>query len=339
MQVVRPLIMGVVNVTPDSFSDGGRYLDHAAASPTGAASVGRGRRLGRRRAASPPGPGPSPCRSTRSCAGSCPWSRPWPPTASRCRSTPARPTWPGPRSPPGPAWSTTCRPRWPRSPPPAASRSWPCTCSATPAPCRTHPAYDDVVAEVRDFLVDRADAARAAGVAEVWIDPGIGFGKTLAHNLDLLANLDVLVATGYPVLVGTSRKAMLGTLAARADGAGAAVPPAGRPARGLGRHRGVGAAARARRWCGSTTWRRPCGRAAAHRGRRGCGGVKRRQGDLRRGSHEGQVGPGHHAPQLRVGAQGPAGRVRAARRLRRRTTAASAARRRSSGSASRASPT
>jgi dihydropteroate synthase len=88
------------------------------------------------------------------------------------------------------------------------------------------PAYADVVTEVRDHLVARADAARAAGVDDVYVDPGIGFGKTLAHNLDLLANLDVLVATGYPVLVGTSRKGMLGTLAARADAAGA-VPPAG----------------------------------------------------------------------------------------------------------------
>jgi dihydropteroate synthase len=51
----------------------------------------------------------------------------------------------------------------------------------------------------------------------VWIDPGIGFGKRLEHNLALLANLDELVATGFPVLVATSRKSMLGTLAARAD--------------------------------------------------------------------------------------------------------------------------
>jgi dihydropteroate synthase len=63
-------------------------------------------------------------------------------------------------------------------------------------------------------------------VAEVWIDPGIGFGKTLDHNLALLAHLDTLVATGYPVLVGTSRKAMLGTLAARAEPGGPrSVPP------------------------------------------------------------------------------------------------------------------
>src|SRR4029450_14108566 len=87
----------------------------------------------------------------------------------------------------------------------------------------------DVVTEVRDFLVERADAARAAGVREVWIDPGIGFGKTLDHNLDLLANLDVLVATGYPVLVGTSRKGMLGMRAARAEAGGAGPAPPDRP--------------------------------------------------------------------------------------------------------------
>ena len=60
----------------------------------------------------------------------------------------------------------------------------------------------------------------------MWIDPGYGFGKTLEHNLDLLANLDVLVATGYPVLIGTSRKSSLGRLMARADGT-EAVPAAG----------------------------------------------------------------------------------------------------------------
>jgi dihydropteroate synthase len=97
-----------------------------------------------------------------------------------------------------------------------------------PRTMQDQPVYDDVVVDVRDFLVERADAARAAGVADVWIDPGFGFGKTLAHNLDLLGNLDVLVATGYPVLVGTSRKAMLGTLAARADVGGSPPPTSDR---------------------------------------------------------------------------------------------------------------
>ena len=83
----------------------------------------------------------------------------------------------------------------------------------TPATMQADPRYDDVVGEVRAFLVERAEWAVAAGVTEVWIDPGIGFGKTPAHNLSLLRRVSVLVATGYPVLVGTSRKGFLGALA------------------------------------------------------------------------------------------------------------------------------
>jgi dihydropteroate synthase len=79
------------------------------------------------------------------------------------------------------------------------------------------PRYDDVVAEVREHLVPRAEAAVAAGVDEVWIDPGFGFGKDLHHNLALLAHLDELVATGFPVAMGISRKAFLGRLLAASD--------------------------------------------------------------------------------------------------------------------------
>ncbi len=78
------------------------------------------------------------------------------------------------------------------------------------------PRYDDVVAEVLAHLDDLAGRARAAGVGELWLDPGIGFGKTTAHNLALLAHLDDLVALaerhGAGVLVGTSRKRFLGEL-------------------------------------------------------------------------------------------------------------------------------
>jgi dihydropteroate synthase len=87
-----------------------------------------------------------------------------------------------------------------------------------PATMQDDPRYNDVVAEVRRDLVARADAASAAGVPEVWIDPGIGFGKTHDHNLRLLAHLDELVATGYPVLVGTSRKGFLGRILGTSDG-------------------------------------------------------------------------------------------------------------------------
>ena len=78
-----------------------------------------------------------------------------------------------------------------------------------PQTMQEHPTYDDVVTEVTEFLVTRATAARDAGVREVWIDPGIGFGKTGDHNLSLLKHLGVLVETGFPVLVGTSRKRFL----------------------------------------------------------------------------------------------------------------------------------
>jgi dihydropteroate synthase len=86
----------------------------------------------------------------------------------------------------------------------------------TPATMQSAPRYDDVVAEVRAYLVERAEAALAAGVPEVWIDPGIGFGKTIGHNLTLLRHLEDLVDTGHPVVVGTSRKGFLGTLTGEA---------------------------------------------------------------------------------------------------------------------------
>ncbi|MDP9420924.1 MAG: dihydropteroate synthase [Actinomycetota bacterium] len=81
-----------------------------------------------------------------------------------------------------------------------------------PRTMQLDPRYDDVVSEVRSFLLARAEQAGAAGVREVWIDPGIGFGKRLEHNLALVRCLDHLVDTGVPVLVGASRKGFLGAL-------------------------------------------------------------------------------------------------------------------------------
>ena len=90
-----------------------------------------------------------------------------------------------------------------------------------PRTMQHEPSYDDVVAEVEEFLRERAEVARRAGVPEIWIDPGIGFGKTFAHNWQLLAGLERLSAVGLPVAVGTSRKAFLGAAMGRADGADA----------------------------------------------------------------------------------------------------------------------
>ena len=88
----------------------------------------------------------------------------------------------------------------------------------SPQTMQTNPTYDSVVDEVLAFLVARAEAAVQAGVPQVWIDPGFGFGKTLEHNVALLAATDRFVATGFPVAIGTSRKSMLGALLAASDG-------------------------------------------------------------------------------------------------------------------------
>ena len=227
MQVSRQRIMGVVNVTPDSFSDGGRFLDHRAAIEHARTIVAQGADwvdVGG--------------ESTR------PRAEPVPVDEELRRVIPVVEA----LAADGVAVSIDTRKSAVARAAVAAGARMVNDVSATlaadaaaggaafvamhmlgdPRTMQDQPTYDDVVVHVRDYLVERADAARAAGVGEVWIDPGIGFGKTLEHNLDLLANLDVLVATGYPVLMGASRKAMLGALAARADPGGEPPPTSDR---------------------------------------------------------------------------------------------------------------
>jgi dihydropteroate synthase len=86
-----------------------------------------------------------------------------------------------------------------------------------PRTMQRDPTYDDVVDEVRAFLAERIDVAVAAGVAEerIWVDPGIGFGKTVEHNLALLRRLGELRELGRPIVIGTSRKSFLGGLTGR----------------------------------------------------------------------------------------------------------------------------
>jgi dihydropteroate synthase len=88
----------------------------------------------------------------------------------------------------------------------------------TPATMQDDPRYDDVVGEIRSFVLARAREASEGGVGEVWIDPGIGFGKTVDQNLSLLHHLPELAGQGFPLLVGTSRKTFLGRLAPGPDG-------------------------------------------------------------------------------------------------------------------------
>ncbi|MGH9139357.1 MAG: dihydropteroate synthase [Acidimicrobiales bacterium] len=213
-----PKVMGVVNVTPDSFSDGGRWCDHGAAIAHGLELVAEGADVidvgG---------------ESTR------PYADPVPVDEELRRVLPVVEA-----LAPQVRVSIDTRKRDGAEAAVAAGATIDNDVSASlgevaashgigfvamhmlgdPRTMQLDPRYDDVVADVRDFLVERAEHAAARGCPEVWIDPGIGFGKTLEHNLALLARLDILVETGFPVLVATSRKRMLGTLLARSDGLG-----------------------------------------------------------------------------------------------------------------------
>lgn len=87
----------------------------------------------------------------------------------------------------------------------------------TPRTMQEDPRYDDVVADVKSFLAERVEHAVDAGVAEerIWVDPGIGFGKTLDHNLELLRRLGELRDLGLPIIVGASRKRFIGAITGR----------------------------------------------------------------------------------------------------------------------------
>ena len=88
-----------------------------------------------------------------------------------------------------------------------------------PRTMQENPVYDDVVADVKAFLAGRVETAMAAGVAEerIWLDPGIGFGKTAEYNMELLRNIAELRELGRPLVIGTSRKSFIG----KVDGSGA----------------------------------------------------------------------------------------------------------------------
>lgn len=206
-------VMGIVNLTPDSFSDGGRLGSVAAAVAHGLTLVDQGADVldvgG---------------ESTR------PGADPVPVDVELDRVLPViaglRAAWSGPIS------IDTMKPEIARAAVGAGATIWNDVTALGQSPdslavaaelgcevvlmhmqgeprtMQAEPRYDDVVADVVAWLSDRAEVAVAAGVARehIWLDPGIGFGKTAAHNLELTARLDALVATGFPVLYGASRK-------------------------------------------------------------------------------------------------------------------------------------
>ncbi|CAM8659528.1 FolP Dihydropteroate synthase and related enzymes [Acidimicrobiia bacterium] len=218
-----PLVMGIVNVTPDSFSDGGRFLDPALAIAHGRTLVAEGASILDVGGESTR-PGAAPVDLEEELRRVIPVIEG---LAGECRIS-----------------VDTRKPEVARAAVKAgaslindvSAELWPVAAElgvgwvamhmqGEPATMQAEPHYDNVVAEVCRFLAERADAAKSGGVTEIWIDPGFGFGKTTEHNLELLAHLDQVVALGWPVLVGISRKAMLGRILAESDGVTDSVPP------------------------------------------------------------------------------------------------------------------
>jgi dihydropteroate synthase len=207
---MRALVMGVLNVTPDSFSDGGRWLDHDAAVAHGLEMAAEGADIVDVGGESTR-PGARPVPAEVELARVIPVIEA---LAPRVRvSVDTRKAVVAERAIEAGATLVNDVSASLHEVAAAGGVGWVAMhMRGTPETMQDDPHYDDVVGEVRDFLVERARRALDAGVPEVWIDPGIGFGKTLDHNLALLASLRELAATGFPVLVGASRKSFIGAL-------------------------------------------------------------------------------------------------------------------------------
>ena len=218
-RVDAPLVMGIVNATPDSFSDGGRFLDPAAAVE-----------LGRRLAAEGAGlldvggessrPGAEPVAAEEELRRAIPVVEGLVAAGERVSIDTTKASVAAAALEAGAELVNDVSAF--RAEPEvagivAAAGAGCCLVHmrGEPKTMQSDPRYDDVVSEVRSFLEERLAFAVSEGIAEerVWLDPGIGFGKRLEHNLELLRRLDEIVAIGRPVVIGTSRKTFLGTLA------------------------------------------------------------------------------------------------------------------------------
>jgi dihydropteroate synthase len=218
------LIMGVVNVTPDSFSDGGSYFDAGRALAHASTLIEEGADiLDIGGESSRPGSDPVSVEEElrrvvpvmRAMAGVCgvPLSidTTKPDVAEECLRLGARIVndIAGLRDPE--MVRVTVRHN---------ASAVIMHMRGTPKTMQSEPVYEDVIGEVKQFLAERVAAARAAGVRDISVDPGIGFGKTVAHNFEILRRLDEFQDIGCPVLVGPSRKAFLGSFQGQQDAIG-----------------------------------------------------------------------------------------------------------------------
>jgi dihydropteroate synthase len=204
--------MGVLNVTPDSFSDGGRFLDHAAAVEHGLAMVAEGAAVVDVGGESTR-PGAEPVPEAEELRRVIPVVEALAPRVRVSIDTTKRAVAEAAVAAGAGMVNDISASLWPVAA--EAGVAWVAMhMRGTPATMQSLTDYDndDVLGEVCAFLAERATAAAQAGVAEVWIDPGLGFAKTAEHNLVLLRRLRDIAALGFPVLVGASRKSFIGTL-------------------------------------------------------------------------------------------------------------------------------
>ncbi|WP_222266526.1 dihydropteroate synthase [Modestobacter marinus] len=218
----RPLVCGILNVTPDSFSDGGRFLGVDRAVEHGLRLAAEGADL-----IDVGGESTRPGARPTTVAEELERVEPVVAALARRVSVPlsidtSRPEVMRAAVAAGAGMVNDVRAlRRPGALAAAAELGVPVCLmhmQGSPGSMQRAPRYGDVVAEVRDFLAERLRACRRAGVLDehLVVDPGFGFGKTLAHNRALLAGLRDLQALGVPVLVGLSRKSMVGQLTGRA---------------------------------------------------------------------------------------------------------------------------
>ena len=221
MPCVDPLVMGIVNVTPDSFSDGGLFLDSAAAVAHGRELLDEGADILDIGGESTR-PGAKSVTLDEELARVMPVIEGLADTGARISIDTTKAEVAKRALEAGATIVNDV----------AAFRFDPEIASVTaehgatcvlmhmlgePRTMQDDPHYDDVVSDVKAFLEERLAYAVEQGVPEekIWLDPGIGFGKTLEHNLELIARLDEIVAIGRPVVFGASRKSFLGKLTGR----------------------------------------------------------------------------------------------------------------------------
>ncbi len=222
--VPEPVVMGVVNVTPDSFSDGGEWLDPAAAIAHGHALVAQGAAIldiggeSTRPGAEPVSEAEELRRVVAVLDGLAG-------AGARLSIDTSKAAVAAVALDAGATLVNDVTAL--RGDPQMAALVAERGCGVClmhmlgePRTMQRDPRYGDVVADVRAFLEQRLEHAVAQGIARerVWLDPGIGFGKTIDHNLELLSRLDEIVALGRPVVVGASRKSFLGTITGREAG-------------------------------------------------------------------------------------------------------------------------